>query len=306
MTAATTAYATALEDRGVVSVTGADAEKFLGGLITNDLALIEAGRPGGAPALYAALLSPQGKILFDFLIVRTADGFLLDTARDKAGDLVKRLSMYKLRAAVEIRDVSADHVVVAVWGAAPVSTDALADAHVFPDPRFGPLGLRVLASADGAGDVIASIDGTSTPSETYHALRIGLGVPEGGKDFAFGDTFPHEALLDQLHGVSFTKGCFVGQEVVSRMQHRTTVRKRVVPVSASVPLTAGPLPVLAGEAEIGRLGSVAGARGLALLRLDRVAEAQRDGVALTVGGAAVTVEAPPFATFEIGAPHETA
>jgi folate-binding protein YgfZ len=149
--------------------------------------------------------------------------------------------------------------------------------------------------------VLASADAERAPAPDYHAHRVGLGVPEGGRDFVFGDTFPHEALLDQLHGVSFSKGCFVGQEVVSRMQHRTTVRKRVVPVVADVPLPAGPIPVLAGDVEIGRLGSVADARGLALLKLDRVAEARRDGTAITTGGIPVTVEVPPFATFEIGA-----
>jgi folate-binding protein YgfZ len=154
--------------------------------------------------------------------------------------------------------------------------------------------------------LLASIGGASASSEAYHTHRIGLGVPEGGRDFVFGDTFPHEALLDQLHGVSFAKGCFVGQEVVSRMQHRSTVRKRVVPVNAETPLESGPVPVLAGAVEIGRLGSVAGARGLALLRLDRVAEATRDGIPVTAGGVAVEVEVPPFATFEIGTPHETA
>jgi tRNA-modifying protein YgfZ len=131
-------------------------------------------------------------------------------------------------------------------------------------------------------------------------------VPEGGKDFVFGDTFPHEALLDQLHGVSFTKGCFVGQEVVSRMQHRTAVRKRVVEVSAKRVLPPGPLPITIGDAEIGRLGSVAGARGLALLRIDRVAEAQRDGIPVMVAELALDVAAPAFATFAIKAPHEIA
>ena len=179
-------------------------------------------------------------------------------------------------------------------------------AHIFADPRYEPLGLRVLAEVQAADAVLAAIRGAAATPDAYHAHRIGLGVPEGGRDFAFGDTFPHEALLDQLHGVSFTKGCFVGQEVVSRMQHRATVRKRVVAVHADVPLPRGPLPVLAGEVEIGRLGSVDGARGLALLRLDRVADAGRDGVSVTAGGAALSVEVPPFATFEIGAPHETA
>ncbi len=295
-----------LEDRGVVSVAGADAEKLLGGLVTNDMALLDAERPGGPPALYAALLSPQGKILFDFLVVRAAGGVLLDVARDRAGELVKRLTLYKLRAAVEIRDLSAEYAVGVLWDTAPVSTGAMVGAHIFADPRFSPLGLRVLADVRSVAEVFARTGAAAAPPEAYHAHRIGLGVPEGGKDFAFGDVFPHEALLDQLHGVSFTKGCFVGQEVVSRMQHRATVRKRVVPVIGEVPLPSGPLPVLSGETEIGRLGSVAGVRGLALLRLDRVAQAARTGVALTAGGVPLTVEVPPFATFDIGAPHETA
>lgn len=291
-----------LKDRGVVSVTGPDAEKLLAGLVTNDMAQL-----AEQPALYAALLSPQGKILFDFLVVRTEGGFLLDTVRGKAADLVKRLSMYKLRADVAIRDATEDFVVAAVWGsdegAAP--TGAADGAHVFADPRLAALGARVLAEAKGADEVLANI-GERVPAEAYHAHRIGLGVPEGGRDFVLGDTFPHEALMDQLGGVSFTKGCFVGQEVVSRMEHRTTVRKRVVPVVAEAALPAGPLPVLAAEAEIGRLGSVAGTRGLALLRLDRVAEAQRAGLALTAGGVPLRVELPPFATFRIEASHESA
>lgn len=306
MTAATGTYVTVLEDRGVVAVVGADAEKLLGGLITNDMVLLDAVPGDWAPALYAALLSPQGKILFDFLVVRTADGFLLETARAKAGELVKRLSMYKLRAAVEIRDVSAGHVVAALWGAQTVSFGEFVGAHAFADPRFAALGIRIITENDRSAAALSATGGAAASADDYHEHRIGLGVPEGGRDFAFGDTFPHEALLDQLHGVSFTKGCFVGQEVVSRMQHRATVRKRVVPVVGDIPLPAGPLPVLAGDVDIGRLGSVAGPRGLALLRLDRVAEARRDGVAITAGGVALYVEVPPFATFEIGAPHEIA
>jgi hypothetical protein len=294
-------YVTVLRDRGVVAVTGADAEKLLGGLVTNDIAYLERAR-----AMYAALLSPQGKILFDFLLVRTGDGFLIDTAREKAGDLVKRLSLYKLRAQAEIRDVSDRFQVAALWGGAPVWPGETAGVHAYADPRLPALGIRILAEVPLADEALSAINGIDAPEAAYHAHRIGLGVPEGGRDFAFGDTFPHEALLDQLNGVSFAKGCYVGQEVVSRMQHRTTVRKRVVPVGAEQDLPAGPLPVLVGDVEIGRLGSVAGPRGLALMRLDRVAEARRDGVAITVNGIAVRVEVPAFATFQIGAPHETA
>ncbi|WP_439542110.1 CAF17-like 4Fe-4S cluster assembly/insertion protein YgfZ [Hyphomicrobium sp.] len=283
-----------LPDRGVVSVAGADAEKLLGGLITNEMALLDT-----APALHAGLLSPQGKILFDFFVVRAGDGYLLETASDKAGDLVKRLSMYKLRADAAIRDVSDEYVVaVAFGGDAEVPVVEPEGAIAFVDPRLPGLGVRVLVP--GAAESIANL-GAPASAETYHAHRIGLGVPEGGKDFVFGDTFPHEALMDQLHGLSFTKGCFVGQEVVSRMQHRTNVRKRIVEVSAEEALPSGPLPVTIGEAEIGRLGSVDGARGLALVRIDRVAEAQRDGMPVTVAGLPLTVTVPAFATFAIKA-----
>ena len=290
--------ATHLADRGVVSVTGPDAEKLLGGLVTNEISLLDV-----APALYAALLAPQGKILFDFLVVKTLDGFLLDTLRGRAGELARKLTMYKLRAAVEIRDVSAEHVIGAVWDGAPASLDEASGVDIFyADPRLPALGYRAIARAGTAGaDLAARLGGTEATEDAYHAHRIGLGVPEGGRDFVFGDTFPHEALLDQLNGVSFTKGCFVGQEVVSRMQHRTTVRKRVVTVVADEALPSEPLPVVAGTAEIGRLGSVSGTRGLALVRIDRVAEARRDGIPLAVGGVTVRAEVPAFATFRIEA-----
>jgi folate-binding protein YgfZ len=282
-----------LEDRGVVSVAGSDAEKLLGGLVTNDMALLERGA-----AMFGGLLSPQGKILFDFLIVKTADGFLLETAREKTDELVKRLTMYKLRASAAIADVSERFQVLAVWDGAPPPSLNAAGAQVHADPRLADLGFRALA-APGACEANAS-------AADYHAHRIGLGVPEGGKDYALGDTYPHEALFDHLDGVSFSKGCFVGQEVVSRMEHRATVRKRVVQVAGEAVLPPGPLPILAGEAEIGRLGSVAGVRGLALLRLDRVAEAQQSGVALTAGGVPIRVELPSFARFTLGSPHEIA
>ncbi|MGA7116977.1 MAG: folate-binding protein, partial [Hyphomicrobium sp.] len=244
-----------LPDRGIVAVNGSDATKLLQGLVTNDVALLDT-----QPAIYAGLLSPQGKILFDFIVVKTRDGALIDVAKDQAAALVKRLTMYKLRAAVTIADVSADHTVVAAFG-----PDAqFGQGIVYSDPRLPDLGLRAIVETKDAVAV-------NSEASAYHAFRIGLGVPEGGLDYAFGDAFPHEALFDQLHGVSFTKGCYVGQEIVSRMEHRGTARKRIVPVNADGPLVEG-AAVMAGEVEIGRVGSVAGSRGLALLRLDRVDE----------------------------------
>jgi folate-binding protein YgfZ len=281
----------ALSDRGVVRITGEDARSFLDGLVTSDMDKVAVDKPR-----YTALLSPQGKILFDFIVVKTGDGFLLDTAREKAAELAKRLTMYKLRAAVEIRDVSDQFQVAAVWGAAPPAARQAEGALVVADPRLADLGFRVLLPSG------ARIDATAS-AEDYQAHRIGLGVPEGGKDYVLGDTYPHEALFDQLNGVSFTKGCFVGQEVVSRMQHRATVRKRVVTVAGDGPLVSGPVRV--GEMEIGRLGSVSGGRGLALLRLDRVAGAERDGVPVMAGDTALRVVLPAFARFTLEASHDS-
>jgi tRNA-modifying protein YgfZ len=288
-------YMALLPDRGVVSVIGADAEKFLAGLITNDMALLSDAR-----AIYAGLLTPQGKVLFDFFVLRNGDGFLLDVARDQASALTKRLMLYKLRAAVEIADVSQDYAVAALWNGGSPVLESGPRCIVFPDPRLREMGARALIQVPLPSD-LGGAGITAATDQDYLAHRVRLGVPEGGKDYVFGDTFPHEALFDQLGGVSFTKGCYVGQEVVSRMQHRATVRKRIVPVTGREDLPAGGIEIMAGDVAIGTLGSVSGRRGLALLRLDRAQEFKSRGVALSAGGIAIEVEAPAFATFSLEA-----
>ena len=279
-----------LPDRGVVSVIGEDAGKLLQGIVTNDMALLDS-----QPAIHAGLLTPQGKLLFDFFVVRSADGFLLDVAREKAGDLAKRLTMYRLRAAVTIADVSDNYVVAAIFG-----TGAhLADSTTFPDPRLEHLGSRALIAE-------AHAPAASASAEDYHTHRISLGVPEGGKDFVYGDAFPHEACMDQLNGVSFTKGCYVGQEIVARMEHRGTARKRVVPVVADLALPATGTEVKAGDVAIGTIGSRAGNRGLAMIRLDRAAEFESRGVGLKAGDVPIRIEIPSWARFShdpAGASH---
>ncbi|MGX7708863.1 CAF17-like 4Fe-4S cluster assembly/insertion protein YgfZ [Methylobacterium sp. Gmos1] len=264
-----------LPDRAVVAVTGPDATSFLQGLLTCNVETLPEGE-----ARLSALLSPQGKILFDFLVSRIPNGFHLDTARDRAADLVKRLTLYKLRAQVTVQALPL--AVAAGW-------DGGAPAAALRDGRLPDLGWRLYAHEAPAADADA---------ETYAAHRIGLGVPEGGVDFPFGDAFPHEALMDQIGGVDFKKGCYVGQEVVSRMQHRGTARTRIVPLvyrdGAAAP--AGE-PVVAGERSLGQTGSGAGSRGLAMLRIDRLGEALAAGETVTAGGRAVEVEKPSFASF---------
>jgi folate-binding protein YgfZ len=283
-----------LPDRGVVHVAGEDAEKFLQGLVTNDVTAPAAVQPKTVPAaVHAGLLSPQGKILFDFFVVGLGSGLLLETARERVPELVKRLGMYRLRAKVAIEDAGGDLAVVACWG----GTFTTANATHFHDPRLPELGIRWLLPRSLLQrlleDRVRVSGALQVEASDYHAHRIALGVPEGGKDFAFGDTFPHEANFDLLNGVSFAKGCFVGQEVVSRMQHRGGARKRMVIVEADAPLQPGD-DIAAGAASIGTVGSAAGQRALALVRLDRVEEANAKGEPLTAGGAPVRIRLPDY------------
>ena len=274
-----TAMKTWLGDRGVVSVEGEDAASFLQGLLTND---VEGLAPG--EARYAALLTPQGKILFDMLVVRiastTGSAFRLDCAAAQAADLAKRLGFYKLRAKVTVIDASAISGIVALWGDQPEPAPGVT---LYADPRAAALGWRAIvprAEAEEAG---------AAALPAYDQLRIRSGVPVGGVDFAYGDAFPQDANFDLLSGVDFRKGCYVGQEVVSRMKHRGAVRKRVVRVLLSSEAPPPGTPVLDGELPVGALGSSSGREALAMLRLDRAEEAKAAGRRLTAGGAEVAV-----------------
>lgn len=280
--------ATILLDRAVLRVTGAEAHKLLQGVITNSLDKAKDGA-----AIHAGLLTPQGKILFDFFVVADGDGFLIEVAKDKVAELAKRLGFYKLRAQVEIAEAP-ELIVAAQWGGTPNIPEG---AIAFTDPRLPEMGMRILLQA---GADVSALGCAEAQEADYHAMRIRLGVPEGGRDYAFGDTFPHEALFDQLNGVDFKKGCFVGQEVVARMQHRGTTRKRVVPVEGDAPLETG-VEIEAGGLPIGPIGSVDGTFGLALLRLDRAEDAAAQGKPLMAGGATITLHRPAFAQFDVPA-----
>jgi len=266
-----------LEDRGVVSVGGEDAASFLQGLLTNDVETLNPGE-----ARYAGLLTPQGKILFDMIVVRAPAGagaaFLIDCAAAQAPDLARRLGFYKLRARVSIADESAARGVAAFWGAPP---DRLPEGAIYADPRDPRLGWRAILPRAAATAV-----GTEHAA-TYEALRIDAVVPKGGVDFAYGDAFPYDANFDLLNGVDFQKGCYVGQEVVSRMKHRGTGRKRVARVKLAADAPPAGTPVFDGELPVGALGSSSGREALALLRLDRVEDANASGRRLSAAGVAL-------------------
>lgn len=257
-----------LSDRGVIAVTGEEAESFLNRMFTNSTLEMPPGT-----ARFAALLSPQGKLLFDFFVVRQGDGFLLDCVGPQATDLAKKLSMFKLRAKVAIVDRSADLGVAAVWDSVLME----APGQAFRDPRHNDLGYRVIA----AHDRLAAYGGDN---DAYDAHRIALGIPKGGVDFEYGDTFVHDANMDLLHGVDFKKGCYVGQEVVSRVQHRGSVRKRIARLLFKSAVPALGSEIKAGETALGALTSASGETALAALRIDRLADAEAAGIPVIVAG----------------------
>jgi tRNA-modifying protein YgfZ len=276
-----------LADRAVLRVTGADARKFLQGMLTNDVGKLSDGQ-----AMYAGLLAPQGKILFELFVVVAKEDFLIDVTKDRIAELSKRLGFYRLRSKVETKE-EPDLMVAAVWDTSPRLPNG---AIAYPDPRLAAFGWRVLLPS---GTDASELGCASVPEADYHAMRIKLGVPEGGRDYGFGDTFPHEALFDQLNGVDFKKGCYVGQELVSRMEHRGLARKRIVPVEGDDELPPSGTEVTAGGVPIGTLGSSSGTSGLALIRLDRAEEALAKGSELKAGEVKITLRQPEFARFSV-------
>lgn len=273
-----------LPDRGVLAVSGAEAGAFLDNVITVNVS--------GLPlhgARFGALLTPQGKIIVDFFVIRKDDGFLIDCPRALAVDLLKKLTLYRLRAKVAIADVSETYHIVALW-----NETAPDKGIAYEDPRLAALGSRVVSLCDEAFMVISDVT-------AYDHHRIICGVPTGGRDFIYGHAFPHEALMDCLNGVDFKKGCYIGQEIVSRIEHRSTARTRCVPVifKDSVAPPEG-TEAFAGERMIGVIGSVASdGHALARLRLDRVAEAQKAGEALHAGGLVFQVETLDYMNFTL-------
>ena len=280
-----------LPDRGVIKVAGDDARHFLNGLISNDMGKIAPGT-----ACFAALLTPQGKIIVDFIVAEAepgdGGGFFLDCPRALATALRDKLTFYKLRAKVTVDDLSEALGVMALWDGAALSEFGLS----YADPRLSALGSRTILPPDLVAEAAADLGATLTDAAAYDAHRIALGVPHGGEDFIYGDAFPHEADMDQLAGVDFDKGCYVGQEVVSRVEHRGSARSRIVPVTYEFAPASGQ-PVMAGEKEVGTLMSTAKGHGLAMIRLDRAVDALAAGTPLTCDNMPVHLVKPAWARF---------
>ncbi len=274
------ASAALLSSRALIRVSGPDAAGFLQGLISNDIA-----RATGRTALYAALLTPQGKFLHDFLIARQGADYLIDTPRTRRDDLASRLLRYRLRAKVTVT-ADDDLAVAAFWGGgAPTDGDVIAA----PDPRLDALGTRLWGPEPALRAALARAGASMTSEAAYHAHRVALGVPEGD-DFIPEQAFLLEGNAEELHGVDFRKGCYVGQELTARMKHRGTARRRILIVRADGGLPAPGTPLTAEGGEIGVMRGSSGPVGLALVRLDRLPST----MAAEAGGIAVRLAWPSY------------
>ena len=258
-------------DRAILAVEGPEAENFLHNLVTADVMGMAVG-----DARYAALLTPQGKILFDFFAVRTAEGYLLDCAASQRDELAKRLTFYKMRAKVTIAARSDLEV-----GAAP---DKPVHGISYPDPRLPDMGWRIICAA-----------GKLPAGAGYDAARIGLGLADSDGDIGSANLFPHEANFDQFGGISFTKGCYVGQEVVSRMEHRSTARSRILPVKFEGAAPPRGSEIRSGDKTVGAVLSSRNESALALIRLDRLEESASP---LLTQGVITHVQKPTWAAYE--------
>jgi folate-binding protein YgfZ len=288
-------FARAEPARGVLRLSGADRSTFLQGLVSNDVRKVAADR-----AIWAALLTAQGKYLHDFFIAELGDAWLIEGEGARIADLHRRLGLYKLRAKIAIETVSADWAVWHGWGeraaaafdlASPGQARSVDAGLVFVDPRLAALGIRLIAPA-GAGPAILAAHGfTPGDAVAWDRLRLGQGVPDGSRDLVLEKSILLESGFDELNGVAWDKGCYIGQELTARTKYRGLVKKRLMPVELDGPIPAPGTPITREDAEIGEIRSGRDGIALALIRLDAL-----NGAALRAGATAIRPRPPAWLT----------
>jgi folate-binding protein YgfZ len=286
-----------LETRGVLRIAGEDRGEFLQGIVSNDVTKVSAER-----ALWAAFLTPQGKFLHEFFVAERDDAFLLDGEAARLADLQRRLSIYKLRSKATIEDAGEDFVVAALFGpgslnslglpAEPGRMTAFAGGLAFVDPRLAELGARAILPRDSAEAALRDAGFAAAEAAGYDRLRISLGVPDGSRDLEVEKSMLLENGFDELHGVDWDKGCFMGQELTARTKYRALIKKRLLPVEIEGAPPSPGTPVLADGKEAGVMRSAVDGLGLALLRLEFL-----DQAPFAAGDARVTPRKPDWAKF---------
>lgn len=285
--------------RGAVRVGGEDRVAFLQGLISNDVA-----RVSPTQAIHAALLTPQGRFLWDMFVIDAGDALLLDVERDRAAELVKKLGIYRLRSKVTLENPGDALEIVVAYGprtavALGLSETAGAarridDAIAYVDPRLPDLGVRLVSPDGHAAALLAARGFQAMPFESYEALRLSLGVPDGSRDLPVEKALLLENGFDELNGVDWKKGCYMGQELTARTKYRALIRKRLLPVAVEGPLPAAGTPVMLDGQEAGEMRSGLAGRALALLRLEAVDKAAAGEGALRAGDALLKPAIPTW------------
>lgn len=276
-------YYTHLPERAVLSVSGEEALPFLQGLLTNDVMPL-----AGGGAVYAMLLSPQGKYQHDCFLHGREGGILLDCEKPRAADLLARFKLYRLRSKVNIAALPETWGVAAAWGGGVC-------ARGFADPRLPELGWRIIGEIEDIVPWCEAQGWQASSPEEYDAMRIGLGVPDGSRDMEIDRAIPLHYGIRELHGIDFSKGCYVGQEVMARTHHRGQIRKFIHTVHAAAALPEAGTPVRLGEMIAGEMRSSAGNTGLAMLQFEAVEKARAGGENLRAGDVVMEVALPPWA-----------
>jgi folate-binding protein YgfZ len=287
-----------LDDRGILAVSGPDRRPFLQGLVSNDV-----DKVCPTASRYAALLTAQGKYLHDFMMVEAGESIWLDAEAARLGDLKRRLSMYRLRARVSL-DERSDLAVAAIFGAGeaailglpsePGAARPLGSGVAFVDPRLASLGARAILPRENARAVLADAGIAETGFDIYDRLRLSLGIPDGSRDLVLEKSILLESGFDELNGVDWQKGCYIGQELTARTKYRGLVKKRLTPVRIEGPAPPSGAAVTADGREIGEMRSSRGGLGLALLRIEPV----REGKILAAGESILVPVRPAWMRLE--------
>lgn len=286
-----------LDARGLIAVEGPDAKPFLQGLVSNDVNKIAPGR-----AVYAAFLTAQGKYLHDFFLAQQGEALLIDCEAARLADFKKRLTLYKLRSKVSIAEKGADVGVYALMGANAAgalglaaeagAAGALGSGVAFVDPRLAEAGARAILPVAEADALLSANGFAKAEAGAYDRLRLSLGLPDGSRDLEIEKSILLENGFDELNGIDWDKGCYMGQELTARTKYRGLIKKRLVPVEIEGPVPPAGTPIMLDGSEVGEMRSGQDGLGLALIRLEHMEKAP-----FVVGDARVTPKKPRWAAF---------
>ena len=292
-----------LDSRGVIAVEGPDARSFLQAMVSND-----ANKVSPSASIYAAMLTPQGKYLHDFVISQVGNRFLLETEKDRMLELVNRLNLFRLGAKVTITAMEEDYLVATFWGKTdalmlandhqPGYTDTISNCCVILDPRLTALGYRVMGTKLNIEKFISHVLPDPVTKADFDSHRLEIGVPDGSRDIRVNKSFLLESNFEELNGVAFDKGCYIGQENTARQKHRGTIRRRLIKVNISGPPPENNERISWDNGEIGEMRSVRNETGMAIVRLDHWAEAKAQNAEFRAGSAIVTPVLPEWMKLE--------